>query len=319
MSHKSAKAESPDSSSTPDDEPNDTEVQPDRPAARPVSVPAKASCLTLIFLLLAVLITLIFVWHNEQSMRFGLGWWLGVSALIVIIPIVVYRAVTLWMFDESARYPDIVHAWNDGIAELAQHGMSLDSAPLFVIVGTGSERMRRSFMAAAAHDFLIDGVCPSGSPLYWYANTDGIFLYLNDICWANATISLYESNAAGQRKGLPGDQPHAATGARNMPRALGTLVPDLRGSGGPSPCAVPTFPRIVHCKQAPTQTRSNHQRQNANIMALVRNAKLPEGIIMAQLCRVRLAQPRPTEEQDPSRSHRRPGAHRRWEAEPSIA
>ncbi len=111
--------------------------------------------------------------------------------------------------------------------------MTLDSAPLFLIIGTGSERMRRSFVSASGSDFFVDGVCESGSPLYWYANNEGIFIYLNDICWANAAISLYEVSAEGRRRGLPGDQPQSGAGPRKVARALGTLVPDLRGASAP--------------------------------------------------------------------------------------
>src|SRR5215203_3450386 len=129
MAHKPSKAEAAESHSPSEDEPDDLQEELVRRVRRPLSVPAKASCLTFAFLLLAVVVTLIVVWWNEQSMRFGWGWMLAVSALVVIIPIVVYRAVTLWLFDESARYPDIAYAWNAGITELAMHGMSLDSAP----------------------------------------------------------------------------------------------------------------------------------------------------------------------------------------------
>src|SRR5262245_66034641 len=120
--------------------------------------------------------------------------------------------------------------------------MSLDSAPLFLIIGTGSERMRRSFMAASGSEFFMEGVCESGSPLYWYANNDGIFVYLNDICWANAAISLYEINSEGRRRGLPGDQPQSGAGPQKVMRAMGTLVPNLRGASAPQVTRSPELP-----------------------------------------------------------------------------
>jgi ImcF (intracellular multiplication and macrophage-killing)-related protein len=233
MAHKPSKAKAAESDS-PEDEPDEVE-EVLRRVRRPVSVPAKASCLTFVFLILAVVVTLIVVLVTGQSMNFGLFWYLAVGALVVVIPIVVYRAVTLWMFDESGRYPDIAYAWNSGISELAVHGMSLDSAPLFLIIGTGSERMRRSFMAASGGEFYMNGVCDSGSPLYWYANNEGIFVYLNDVCWANAAISLYEVSTEGRRRGLPGDVPQEGVGPKKVMRALGTLVPNLRGPSGPPP------------------------------------------------------------------------------------
>jgi hypothetical protein len=241
MAHKPSKAEAAESQPETEGEEDEVDEVLHR-VRRPLSVPAKASCLTFVFLLLAVIITVILVWFNGQSMRFGWGWLAAVTALVVVIPIVVYRAVTLWMFDESGRYPDIAYAWNAGISELALHSMSLDSAPLFLIIGTGNERMRRSFMAASGNEFFMEGVCESDSPLYWYANNDGIFVYLNDICWANAAISLYEVNSEGRRRALPGDQPLSGAGPQKVMRAMGTLVPNLRSGGGPQVTRPPEVP-----------------------------------------------------------------------------
>lgn len=241
MSHKPSKAEAAESQPEADGEGDEVEEVLHR-VRRPLSVPAKASCLTFAFLLLAVVVTLVLVLLNVQSMHFSWRWLAAVLALVVVIPIVVYRAVTLWMFDESGRYPDIAYAWNAGISELALHSMSLDSAPLFLIIGTGSERMRRSFMAASGSEFFMEGVCESGSSLYWYANSDGIFVYLNDVCWANAAISLYEMNSEGRRRGLPGDQPQGAAGSQKVMRAMGTLVPNLRGASGPQVTRAPELP-----------------------------------------------------------------------------
>ena len=113
MAHKTTKAHAAETDSS-EDEPEDSEEEPMRPAPRPISVPAKASCLTFVFLVLAVIITLILFLLNKQLMNLDWWWFPAVAALVVIIPIVVYRAVTLWMFDESARYPDIAYAWNAG-------------------------------------------------------------------------------------------------------------------------------------------------------------------------------------------------------------
>jgi len=242
MAHKPSKAEAAESHSPPDEDSDDVQEELVRHVRRPLSVPAKASCLTFVVLMLVIALVLFYVVWNGISMDWGLTRYLVVAALVVIIPIVVYRAVTLWMFDESARYPDIAYAWNAGIAELAAHGMTIDSAPLFLIIGTGSERMRRSFMAAAGGEFFMDGVCESGSPLYWYGNSEGIFIYLNDVCWVNAAISLYEVNAEGRRRGLPGDQPRGGAGPQKILRSMGTLVPDLRAPGVSQPARRPQVP-----------------------------------------------------------------------------
>src|SRR3954465_11631984 len=118
MAHKPSKAEAAESQPPPDDEPDDVDDELIRRVRQPVSVPAKASCLTFVFLIVLSAAALFYEFlHGMPYDR----WWhyLVVAALDLIIPIVVYRAVTLWMFDESARYPDIAYAWNAGISELA--------------------------------------------------------------------------------------------------------------------------------------------------------------------------------------------------------
>jgi hypothetical protein len=215
------------------------EAPPQLPPPPQVSVPAKASCLTFIVLLLAELFVITFVWFTRRSMPFEWPWFIGVNLLIIVIPIVVYRAVALWMFDEIARFPDIAGAWRAGLAELQRQGMTLDSAPLFLVLGTGNDKLRRNFMSAADRDYRIDGGADSAAPIYWYANDDGIFLYLNDVTWTNAAITMYEVHAAAMKGGqpAPGELPQAAIGGRKAQRYLGTLVP------GALPAAAAQHPR----------------------------------------------------------------------------
>ncbi|HEX2475465.1 MAG TPA: type VI secretion protein IcmF/TssM N-terminal domain-containing protein [Lacipirellulaceae bacterium] len=214
----------------PPEEEDDAEEQAPPPLPPPppqVSVPARASCLTFLVLLLAELIILVVVWFTRESMPFRWPWFIGVNLLIIIIPIVVYRAVALWMFDEVARFPDIATAWRTGIAELQRQGLSLDSAPLFLVLGTGNDKLRRNFMSAADREYRVDGGGDSALPIYWYANEDAIFLYLNDVSWTNAAITMYEIHAAAVKGGqqLPGEVPQAAIGGRKAQRYLGTLLP----------------------------------------------------------------------------------------------
>lgn len=212
------------------------DVRPPLPVPPEVSAPAKASCLTFVFLVLAVLITVCVSWFSAESLMGSLAWYwyITVALLVLIIPIVVYRAVALWMYDEISRFPDIASAWRAGIVELQRQGIAIRSSPLFLIVGTGNDRLRRNFMRASESEFIIDGASGAGAPLNWYVNADGIFLYLNDTSWMNAAISLYEVQAAALKAGhgLPGDAPAAAAGQK-LVRPLGTLMPDMRPSVAP--------------------------------------------------------------------------------------
>jgi hypothetical protein len=242
MADKRAKAKAPDRPPPDPDEDSAEEMPPQAPPAPPppqVSVPAKASCLTFVVLLLAEFITLlVLIFGDSQNMSLFDWRWriLVITLLVFIVPIVVYRATALWLFDESARYPDIAGAWRAGLAELERQGMSLYSAPLFLILGTGSDKLRRSFMNAAEGDYRVDGGADSAAPLYWYANDEGIFLYLNDVCWMNAAITLYEMHAEAVKSGrqMPGETPREPAAGRKVGRYFGTIMPDVRGAVAPS-------------------------------------------------------------------------------------
>ncbi len=237
MAKKTAKAKDADAQQPSDLDQDAADRAPPQlpPPPPPASVPVRASCLTFIVLLLAEVIVIGVISISGWGRMPSLPWLVGVTLLVFIIPIVVYRAAALWMFDESARFPDIAQAWRAGIVELGQHGMSLSSAPLFLVLGTGNDKLRRNFMNSTEGDFRIDGVCESPAPLYWYANADGIFLYLNEVSWTNAAVTLYEIHAAAIKSGrpLPGEIPNAAGGGRKPSGYLGTLVPDARAVAAP--------------------------------------------------------------------------------------
>src|SRR5690606_1034069 len=48
-----------------------------------------------------------------------------VIVLLIIIPLIVHRAVKLWLEGDVSRYPDIDHAWREGLKALAQHDIEL--------------------------------------------------------------------------------------------------------------------------------------------------------------------------------------------------
>ena len=240
MTKKPVKAKPVDDPEEADSEHEDAaEAAAPRPAPAAVSTPAKASCLTFVFLVLAVLISM-FIWLvRGGSVWEGLPWYwfVTVIVLVFVIPIVVYRAVALWMYDEISRFPEIAAAWRAGIVALQQHGIAIDSAPLFLIVGTGNDKLRRNFMSAAEGDFFIDGAAETSAPLHWYVNSDGIFLFLDDASWMNAAVTFYEVQAAALKSGhrLPAAASAASGGGRKVARVMGTLIPDVRLQVQPQP------------------------------------------------------------------------------------
>ncbi len=202
------------------------------PAPRESSVATRASCLSFLFLVVAAVTTWTFLFFfNPDSISFfsaqGLIRLILILALILVIPIAVFRTITLWMMRESSKYPDVNYAWLAGVDALTEHGMSLRSAPIFLILGTGDERTRRNFMHAAGYDFRVNSVPDGPAPLHWYASPDAIFIVLSDASW------LHAASAATKPIGrlLPSDQPRPGVRGAEI---RGTIVADEPEADSPA-------------------------------------------------------------------------------------
>jgi len=147
------------------------------------------------FALLAIVITVwSFFFGLDDNVHGALGWprMLAVLALVVIIPLVLYRGLRLWLEGESSRFPDIDYAWNAGLEALHTHGLSLEHSPIFLVLGSSGERRERFLMMAAGQDFRVRGVPEGKAPLHWYADPDGIFIFCTDASWLSALTVLAE-------------------------------------------------------------------------------------------------------------------------------
>ncbi|MEN1678597.1 MAG: type VI secretion protein IcmF/TssM N-terminal domain-containing protein [Planctomycetota bacterium] len=254
-------AEQPDAAS------NDAGADPPGPVrSRGVSIAGLASCLTGLVLLAIFVLAVIAKVTGSPLTPSGLEgrvWPLIVAGLLVlVIPIVVFRAVTLWMMGDGPKMKDIEYSWRAGIDAMAQHGITPKSAPLFLIIGGGSDKLRRNLMAASGIDFPVNGVPNRPAPLHWYANRKSIYLFLDDAACMNLAARRQRSGppkpggrpmpsdapAGGGAKGplatlspdsptppagkadgmetiAPGDGPQAPAAARPVPRYAGTLMP----------------------------------------------------------------------------------------------
>lgn len=202
----------------------------------PASSAGLASCITALILLALVVGTILYVWLADSSLiPAGMAWsWprlLLVALLLVVIPIVVFRAVTLWVMGVGPRFVDIDFSWRAGIEALAKQGMDLKSAPLFVIIGGGSDRLRKNLMSAVGTEFLVNGEPDVPAPMHWYASKDAIYLYLDNASWTNMAARRHRIASQQQQQGrpgpaLPGDAP--ASGKRPI---VSTLMPGAGVSG----------------------------------------------------------------------------------------
>lgn len=226
------------------------EPETTRPAkSDPASSAGLASCLTGLILLLLVVGTVLYVWLWDPSLiPAGMAWgpWrlLAVALLLIVIPIVVFRAVTLWIMGEGPRFADIDFSWRAGIDAMAEQGITLKSAPLFVIVGGGSDKLRKHLMSAVGSEFRVNGVPDVPAPIHWYASNDAIYLYLDDVAWTNLAARQYRAGLRTRKggRGGPSDVPRDSGPSRSRP-IVSTLMPGA-GSEGPPTSAGPPRPEL---------------------------------------------------------------------------
>ncbi|MEX0819538.1 MAG: hypothetical protein WD070_08085, partial [Pirellulaceae bacterium] len=230
----------------------------------PVTTPGCASCLTTLFLITTVATVWIafmldpdnIPWRHSMS-------WSRIAAVLVLtaaIPYVVYKLIQLWMEGERSPFPDLDHAWAVGMHALATNGLAIDSIPIYLVIGSNSEQQERSLMNASGRRMRVEGVPEGPSPIHWYANPDGIYLFCSDASWTSALASLREELAAeAAAAGLPiSDRPitpvafpPGADSGRSNPappqpgNIQGTMMLDQFVQPGVESPSAPTVPHEV--------------------------------------------------------------------------
>lgn len=135
---------------------------------------------------------------NSVPWRHALTWSriLLVLGLLVIIPLVVHRALRLWLEGDPLLFPDIDYAWQAGLEALAQNGLAIDAIPVFVVLGSVSEQQERALVQAAGLDLRVRGVPEGPAPLRWFANPDAIYLFLSESSWVSGLAAASEKGQA---------------------------------------------------------------------------------------------------------------------------
>jgi len=145
-----------------------------------LSLPARMALLVAVFLVLCVIITLVAFYYTQDrsfvKAKVTPTFVVIIAVLVVVIPVVLYKALKLWLEGDISPFPDIDHAWRAGLAELQRHGLDLSQVPLFLILGTAGEGQEKSLFDAARLSLNFREVPPGPSPLHWYGNADGVYL-----------------------------------------------------------------------------------------------------------------------------------------------
>lgn len=156
----------------------------------PSTVPGCAAVLTAIFLVAVVAV----VWtafffdpaHVPWRHSIGIGRLLLVFVLLLMIPLFLYRALTLWLDGETSLYPEIDTAWSAGMEALKDQGLDIQEMAFYLIIGSRGVGQERAMMQSGQLDLRVDGVPDGPAPLHWYATPDSIYLFCSDASWSSA-------------------------------------------------------------------------------------------------------------------------------------
>jgi hypothetical protein len=160
---------------------------------RRLSTAARAAIVLEIFLCLVVFT----VWIAFLTDRNNVPWRhsltieriLVVLLLLLIIPLVFYRAVRLWTEGDRSQFPDLDYAWTAGLASLSEHGLSLESIPVFLVLGSANEAQEKALMTASGMGFRVRGIPEGPAPVHWYANVERIYLFCSEASWLSGLAS----------------------------------------------------------------------------------------------------------------------------------
>lgn len=153
-------------------------------------IAARGSCLMFIFLfiLVGVVWTLFFFDPRNIPWRHSMSWWRIATqvALVIIIPIVLNRIIQMWLEGANAKYPDIQFAWDQGLRSLQASGVEIDSVPMFLIIGSESDRQEIAIQQASQFEHRVTGVPGGPAALHWYVTEQAIYLYATDVGWTSS-------------------------------------------------------------------------------------------------------------------------------------
>jgi hypothetical protein len=185
-----------------------------------MSLPTRvAVMLALSLVAVTIGLSLVKYWASDDLADFNANWtWPNgpyIVILLILIPLVVQRAIKMWLEGDVSKYPEIDHAWREGLKALAQHDIDLTNVPLFLVVGVRDERQAKSLFDASQLGLAISQVPAGPSPLHWYGNKDAVFLVCTEVsCLGQISRSAENVAPVGPAPAQPGAT--LIPGATNM-------------------------------------------------------------------------------------------------------
>ncbi|TWU23424.1 hypothetical protein Pla52o_29600 [Novipirellula galeiformis] len=204
----------------------------------PSTAPGCAAVLTWLFLvtLVAVVWTFFYLDPNNVPWRHAIGFGriLLVIAFVFIIPIVLYRALRLWLEGEKSLYPEIDHSWAAGIEALKEQGLEIREMAVYLVIGSRSLGQERAIMQTGQLDLRVECVPEGPAPLHWYATSDSVYLFCSDASWSSGLAAKrqrhYEEfgdpsarRPAAAASPTPASPPPSSAPATSAPAPMGTV------------------------------------------------------------------------------------------------
>jgi len=196
----------------------------------PRTVPGCAAVLTWLFLV--VLVTVVWVIFFRDPMhvawRHSVGWSriLGVIVLVFLIPVMLHRALRMWLEGDRSLYPEVDEAWRAGIHALEDQGLEIQNMAVYLILGSRGIGQERAMMQTGQLELRVERVPDGPAPIHWYATAEAVYLFCSDACWSSALATLrqrdYEEHggiSVSQRVRLQQHAPRSpvATGGGSNP------------------------------------------------------------------------------------------------------
>lgn len=199
-----------------------------------MSLAARIAALVALFQVVVVVLAIVVLFVGEERQVLQAWWRPGklavLAVLLVLTPLLVYQAAKLWLERDASRFPDILAAWQGGLAELRRQGIAVTDVPLFLLIGGTSDDEEQRFMAEVPGEFLVRAAPAGAAAIHVYGSMDAVFVCVGNACQLSDLV---------RRGGEPRSTAAPAAAAAAKPADVhGTVfLADAVAAGGATPAA----------------------------------------------------------------------------------
>ena len=173
-----------------------------------LSLPTKWSILSLLFLLMIWGAALVrHIYFGENSNIDPIMFRYVPIPFVISIPIFVYFFVLFLLKEQPSRYPELDRIWSDALEQSKDKGISISNTPLFLVLGTSTQREVKAIVGSMGIDFPVDIQSSGAPPLTFHACNNAIFLFVNGCnCISRLSATSNISNSEKKASTVEGMQ-----------------------------------------------------------------------------------------------------------------